>query len=645
MNFPHPVLSDEHLPFPLVPLIPSSSGSGSLIAFNGQHPTSPESTSTNLTSRSLKPEAEDFDKMLDMLGIADDTADRKRFTQKKEDVSGSPSKDATAGKVNGNVVKEDNTREGRNSGVSLSLELEDHFSQMCPPAEDSKVQTRFVRHPSASSTSSSQYLTTSSEPVRLTSYNSTYPSYPVSFGSSAGPTSYHRPHSVASDVPSLDENIFSRSYSSPRSITSRRERHQSTSSKLPSYRPPKSSSTQMALVLQPEMRESDEARPSLPTYLQSPMQEVFFKNKVPASGNPSEPIVNSNPLAPPDLPSLEPTLPSTQLSSTSSSSSSSPSLSSYIEPHQPTRSTHFSTFQAHTESSQTTHNSAYSPPTLSSSRHNNPSSNRLFKPRSISSMTLEGDRPSGRHAARSGSTPRSAKEMPQQTYQSSIRGPSPKRRTSVRSLRYEEREDEYEEEDNEDEDEQAESTEEHQEFLNRPLGLLALSHALAAANEEVGTLRSVVRDVNALVTEQAAVLLTSRYLPNHPHLLHSNPVASPSPSSGDAHLVRETGHRLSAGISKVGRRARRDEDWLSLSKEEIDEFSGADARRVLKAITSPQLGLASTIAFLRHIELRLNPLLEGAPSRSDDDVFSNESFQRMNNVLDRLLLGQRQERS
>ena len=95
-------------------------------------------------------------------------------------------------------------------------------------------------------------------------------------------------------------------------------------------------------------------------------------------------------------------------------------------------------------------------------------------------------------------------------------------------------------------------------FQTRPLGLLALSQALSAANDEVDALRSVVKDVTSLVHAQAQDAFVQAQLRHQQQKQQRQ-----GRVGGDGHD--------DAGVGGSG-----------LSDREIDELSGSEARELLK---------------------------------------------------------------
>lgn len=155
----------------------------------------------------------------------------------------------------------------------------------------------------------------------------------------------------------------------------------------------------------------------------------------------------------------------------------------------------------------------------------------------------------------------------------------------------------------------------------RPLGLLALSQALSAANDEVDTLRSMVRDTTGLLVDQAYW------------------VAQASQAAAAA--------AAAAAVPPVP-------SYDDLTEREVDEMSGSQAREALKvrsagrpsslmaavhadrlcAPTAPQILAATTTKSLAAISCvrSLHALVHSPPgseavSEPDDaDVFSHENL-------------------
>ena len=126
----------------------------------------------------------------------------------------------------------------------------------------------------------------------------------------------------------------------------------------------------------------------------------------------------------------------------------------------------------------------------------------------------------------------------------------------------------------------------------RPLGLLALSQALSAANDEVDSLRATVRETTGLVVDQAYWVA----------------------QAAAAVQVQQVGGPLPLRPLPLGRQETCDARTLA----EIDELSGSEAREALKVRRKPPPPLPLAFSSRPCIELTLH--FAPDPSVDDDEV-------------------------
>ena len=184
----------------------------------------------------------------------------------------------------------------------------------------------------------------------------------------------------------------------------------------------------------------------------------------------------------------------------------------------------------------------------------------------------------------------------------------------------------------------------------RPLGLLALSQALSAANDEVDALRSVVKDVTSLVHAQAQDAFAQAQLQHQQQKQHRR-----------GRVGREGDDEVGLG-------------GCGLSDREIDELSGSEARELLKVsvhpisllddglslrrvdpfsspfpsltpspslsqslTTPPPSQIPSSLALIKHLHhLASNTNTEGEASESEEDeeIFSDANLMRLAEVVE-----------